>query len=61
MRGLSVCPINQSQQWRAAGLLLVAPPAGDIDRSQALALSSNGAAALRRSVEGSVSFTATEQ
>ena len=32
----SVCPIDWQQQWRAAGLLLGAPQAGDIDLWQAL-------------------------
>jgi len=41
----SVCPIDRQQQLRAVGLLLSAPRPADIDRQQAPALSSNGAAA----------------
>jgi len=43
-----VSPIVRQQQRRAAGLLLSAPRAGDIDR-QRRALGSSGAAALGRS------------
>jgi len=39
MKGLSVspsvCPIDQQQQWCVAGLLLIAPRAGDVQRYQA--------------------------
>jgi len=38
-------PINRQRQRLAAGLLLSTPRTGDIDRQQAPALSSNGAAA----------------
>jgi len=31
---LSVCPVDRQQQRRVAGLLLSAPPAGDIDRQR---------------------------
>jgi len=51
---LSVCPIYRPLQLRAAGLLLGAPRAGDIDR-QRRAPSSNGAAAANAS---SVTFIA---
>ena len=35
-----LCPVDQQQQRRAAGLLLSAPRAGDIDRQRATALTS---------------------
>ena len=44
----SVCPIMRPQPWRAAGLLLSAVPAGDIDR-QRRPTSSSGAAPRGRS------------
>jgi len=55
----SVCPVVRQQQRRAAGLLLSALLAGDIDRQQAPALSSNGAVARRSATNaGSVTLTA---
>jgi len=53
---LSVCPIIWPQQRRAAGLLLSAVRAGDIDRQRRC---SNGAAARRSAVNaGSVMLAA---
>jgi len=50
MKGLSVspsvCPIDQQQQWCVAGLLLIAPRAGDVHRYQAPTVSSHSTAAL---------------
>jgi len=45
----SVCPIDRQQQRRAAGLLLSAPRAGNIDRQQAPALAATAPHAARRS------------
>jgi len=56
---LSVCSIDRTQQWRAAGLLLGGQLARDrpvIDSGGRRAPSSNGAAAANA---GSVTFTAT--
>jgi len=49
----SVCPIVRPQERRAAGLLLSTSRARDIDRQQALALSSNGTAALFTAADAS--------
>ena len=56
----SICPIVRQPLWRAAGLLLSAPRAEDIDRQRrAPARSSNGAAARHSAANaGSVMLTA---
>jgi len=55
----SVCPISQTQQRRAAGLLLSAVRAKDIDQRRR-ATGSNGAAA-RRSAANAVNVISTAE